>query len=124
MNRSLRRGLLGGLSFGTALFVFQACYGTPQDMEFDDQIPVYGTIHSSSQGEALDSIRVWDRETLQYGITNHRGEFEFWIPRRDSVWLRIEALEERSGPSFEPRDTLVTEPEGYGIELNLALEEA
>jgi hypothetical protein len=35
IKQNWRRKLLGGLSLTSALFIFQACYGTPHDMGLD-----------------------------------------------------------------------------------------
>jgi hypothetical protein len=43
MKRNLLRRVLGSLSLTTAAFIFQACYGTPQDFGLDVYISGTGS---------------------------------------------------------------------------------
>ena len=42
------RKIIGGMSLTTAMFIFQACYGTPQDMGLD--MLVEGQVKSLTSG--------------------------------------------------------------------------
>lgn len=51
-NRNWVRILLGGFSMTSALFVFQACYGSPQDFEPMTYDEIEALQYSDSQQEA------------------------------------------------------------------------
>ena len=56
MHKKWVRRIVGGLSFTSALFVFQACYGTPQDFGLD--ILLEGQVKSKSTGLPIQGIKV------------------------------------------------------------------
>ncbi len=56
MKRNLVRNLLGGLSLTSALFMFQACYGTgPDDMP---DILIEGRVTSAKTGDPVKGIKI------------------------------------------------------------------
>ena len=73
MKRNWIRKLIGGLSFTTALFVFQACYGTPQD--FGADVFIEGLVKSKKTGEPIKGIKVSVADNPQYQYTDEDGEF-------------------------------------------------
>lgn len=56
----LLSNLLKGASLTTALFVFQACYGTPNSIMLEEsgEAPMSFSVRSKSTGEPLGGIRV------------------------------------------------------------------
>ena len=68
--------LIGGLSFTTALFVFQACYGMPQDWQ--DDVFIQGKVISSTTSLPVKGIKVESELYEHYGITDSQGEFGFY----------------------------------------------
>ncbi|MBR1570959.1 MAG: hypothetical protein IJ651_09545 [Bacteroidales bacterium] len=107
--------MLKGISFTGALFVFQACYGTPAvDPLFEESglAPMNFSVVSSSSGEPLSGIRVlvgseWepDRRT-ELGVTGSDGHCHVEIPYRRNV----------KGPSLRFED-----PEGAHIAKDTVL---
>ena len=67
MKKHWIRNLVGGLSFTTALFVFQACYGTPQDFGLD--VFVEGKVVSGTTGKPIQGIKV-SAASLQHTVTD------------------------------------------------------
>ena len=68
MKKNWIRGLIGGLSFTSALFVFQACYGTPQD--YGSDLLLEGQVKSKKTGLPIEGIKVAVSQTSQYEVTN------------------------------------------------------
>jgi len=120
MKRKQLRILLGSLSFTTALFVFQACYGMPQDMQ--DDIFIQGKIVSSTTNLPLNGIKVATVLSAQYGISDSQGEFAFYTSWADSLKLSIMDTDHRSDGSYLSRDTVLINP-GQEVFLNIKLEE-
>lgn len=119
MKRSHLRTLIGGLSFGTALFVFQACYGMPQDMM--DDVFISGKVVSLSSGLPLEGIQV-ESEMGHYSITDSTGEFAFYSGRADSIAIHIQDADPASDGDYLSKDTVLVNPE-RNVFLNIALEE-
>lgn len=120
MKRKQIKTLLGGLSFTTALFVFQACYGMPQDMQ--DDVFIQGKVVSQSTKLPIEGIKVESDIYMHSGVTNSLGEFAFYTPWADSLKLSIEDTDPESGGDYISKDTLLANPE-HEVFLNIALEE-
>lgn len=76
------RNILKGASLTTAMFIFQACYGTGPNMY--DQYEVQFKVVSADTGEPLEGIMVnyYDSQiTNPMGQTNASGELSFFVSR-------------------------------------------
>lgn len=120
MKRNKLRILVGGLSFTTALFVFQACYGMPQDMQ--DDIFVHGKIVSSTSSLPLNGIKVESALEENNVISDSQGEFAFYTPWTDSLKLTIKDTDPESDGSYISKDTVLLNP-AREVFLNINLEE-
>jgi len=87
MKKKRLRKIIGGLSFTTALFVFQACYGTPGD-HWED-VYINGRVLSKTTGEPLEGIKVIVDNAPSYEYTNKDGNFSFYAERKDSLKLKF-----------------------------------
>ncbi len=105
MKRNWFRGIIGGLSFTSALFIFQACYGMPQDMM--DDLLVEGKVTSKSTGLPIEGIRVTDKDHGQYQFTDDEGGFSFYTTFSDRITLLFEDVDSESNGSFANRDTVI-----------------
>lgn len=115
-----KRRLFGGISFAAALFIFQACYGMPQDML--DDVYIEGIIVSRTTSQPLRGIKVEDTVAENYAISDDQGRFAFYTPRIDSVKLSIEDTDPNSDGSYVSKDSVLINPEKE-IFLNIVLEE-
>ncbi|MCK5067151.1 MAG: hypothetical protein KAR16_06925 [Bacteroidales bacterium] len=120
MKRNQLRALLGGLSFTTALFVFQACYGMPQDMQ--DDVRIQGKVVSRTTSRPVEGIKVESEVYGHYGVTDSQGSFEFYTPWRDSLKLTIEDVDPDSNGDYASKDTILVNPDNQ-VFLNIDLEE-
>jgi len=120
MKRKQIKTLLGGISFTTALFVFQACYGMPQDMQ--DDVFIQGKVVSQSTNLPIEGIKVESDIYEHYGVTDEQGEFAFYTPWVESLRLTIEDTDPESAGSYVSKDTVLITPE-HELFLNIALEE-
>jgi putative lipoprotein (rSAM/lipoprotein system) len=106
MKRNWRRKLIGGLSLTSALFIFQACYGTPQDMGFD--ILIEGKVRSRTTGIPVKGIKVSMEDRIQYELTNDEGNFSFYTEAAGSYKIKFEDIDLLQNGNFENRDTTLT----------------
>jgi putative lipoprotein (rSAM/lipoprotein system) len=114
------RKIIGGLSFTSALFIFQACYGTPQDFEYD--LLIEGKVKAQTTGLPIKNIRVSVTSDVQNILTDEAGSFSFYTFKKDSITLRFEDIDNTLNGSFAPKDTVLKELEGE-IFLNITLAE-
>lgn len=105
MKRSWIRNIVGGLSFTTALFVFQACYGTPQDFGLDSFVE--GKVVSKTSGEPIKGIKV-SSDQFQHVVTNDKGEFSFYTIKSDKVQISFEDIDGAENGSFVKKDSVVS----------------
>ncbi len=120
MIRRQLRTFIGGLSFTTALFVFQACYGMPQDLQ--DDVFIEGKVVSLATGFPVKGIKVESDQYEHYGITDNLGKFGFYTPWVDSLRLTIEDTDPDSDGDYLSKDTVLVDPKQY-LFLNIAIEE-
>lgn len=114
------RKIIGGLSFTSALFIFQACYGTPQDFEYD--LLVEGKVKAQTTGLPIKNIRVSVTGDVQNILTDEAGSFSFYTFKKDSISLRFEDIDNEQNGPFAPKDTVLKKLDGE-IFLNITLAE-
>ena len=120
MKRNWIKRIAGGMSFTAALFVFQACYGTPQDFGLD--MLVEGQVKSKTSGQPIEGIKVSDAETGQYLLTGSEGEFSFYTELRENPAFRFEDIDSTEKGHYLNKDTIVRNASGM-VYLNVFLEE-
>ena len=106
MKKNRIRNIVGGLSFTTALFVFQACYGTPQDFGYDSLVE--GKVVSRTTGNPIQGIKVSINHQMQYSKTNDKGEFSFYTIKSDKVQISFEDIDGAENGSFVKKDSLIS----------------
>ena len=120
MIRQWIKRILGGLSFTAAIFVFEACYGTPQDIEMD--LLVEGTVKSESTDLPVPGIRVSLQDGEQYVLTDVQGAFSFYTWLSNSVKLRCDDVDSTLNGSFEAKETEIS-PVGDHLVVEIKLKE-
>lgn len=103
MKHNWVRKLIGGMSLTTAAFIFQACYGTPQD--FGADIFVDGLVKSKKTGVPIKGIKVSVADNPQYQYTNEAGEFSFYTESADSKVIIFEDIDSVQNGAFIYKDT-------------------
>lgn len=104
---SWARKIIGGLSFTSAMFIFQACYGTPQDFEPD--LLIEGKVKAQATGLPIKGIRVSITGEEQNLLTDEAGQFSFYTLMKDSITLRFEDIDNAQNGSFATKDTVLTD---------------
>lgn len=112
------RNIIGGLSLTSALFIFQACYGTMQDYGYDVQVS--GKITSKKTGLPIEGIKVSVKDDIQYDYTSDDGSFHMYIAKQDTIQFYIQDIAEQK--TYTDRDTIIINPD-KSISLNIKLEE-
>jgi hypothetical protein len=120
MRRNWRRKILGGLSLTSALFIFQACYGTPQDFGLD--IFIEGQVKSKTTGIPIKGIKVTMPDNLQYQVTDQQGKFSLYTEAADSYKIKFEDVDSNQNGLFSARDTTIITREKE-IYLDIVLED-
>jgi putative lipoprotein (rSAM/lipoprotein system) len=120
MKQNWRKKLLGGLSLTSALFIFQACYGTPQDMGLD--VLIKGQVKSEKTNNPVKGIKVSIEDKMQYEITDADGKFSFYTETSDSYLIRFEDIDSNQNGIFTGKDTLLKTIDKT-VYLDIALEE-
>lgn len=119
------RRIIGGLSFTSALFIFQACYGMPNDIEPD--ILVEGKVTARTTGLPIRNIRVFAEPFGNDLQTNEKGEFSFYSPISERIKLTFEDIDSTDNGSFQAVDTLINVHEilnDFGmVSLDVIMEE-
>lgn len=120
MKSKLIRKLIGGLSFTTAMFIFQACYGTPQD--FGNDVFIEGLVKSKKTGQPIKGIKVSVKDNPQYEFTGEDGSFSFYTFATERCTVKFEDTDSNQNGSFIDKDTILVNPFNK-IHLDILLEE-
>jgi len=115
--RKIKRKVLGFVSFSAALFIFQACYGAPQDTQAD--VVIEGTVKSDTTGQNIAGIKVTATESGQYVITDSSGTFHFYLPQLNNYTLHFEDNDSTENGAFNTFDTTILGIPAAPIEINL-----
>ena len=122
MKKDWKRKIYGGLCLTSIAFVFQACYGTPQD--FGNDLLLTGQVNSKKTGLPIKGIKVSVVDGIQYVPTDDAGKFSFYIGKTGSIKLKFEDTDADLNGSFQSKDTLVTTNKDVEeINLTIQLEE-
>src|SRR5512137_1911180 len=103
MKRNWKRKILGGLSLTSALFVFQACYGSLQDFGMD--FLVEGKVKAKISGLPIKGIKVSVNENMQYSLTDDNGRFSFYTEILDSLTIKFEDIDSSQNGLYNNKDT-------------------
>jgi hypothetical protein len=112
--------IIGGLSFTSALFIFQACYGTPQDFGLD--LLIEGQVKSRSSGLPVKGIKVSVADNMQYDLTDEEGMFSFYTEMVDGLTLQFQDIDSTQNGLYFDKDTVLTDL-SENVYLDIALEE-
>ena len=100
------RNIIGGISFTSALFVFQACYGTPQDFGID--MFIEGQVKSKTSGLPIKGIKVTVADNNQYEFTDENGKFSLYTYMHEGVKLQFRDIDSTQNGLFLNKDTILT----------------
>jgi len=120
MKRNMIRKVLGGLSFTSALFMFQACYGTPQDVGID--ILIEGQVKSAATGDPIKGIKISIADGSQYQFSDVDGMFSLYTDPFENKMMHFEDIDSIENGSFLSKDTVLTNINDY-VYMNIELEE-
>lgn len=121
MTKNWRRRLLGGLSLTSALFVFQACYGSPQDMGLD--ILVQGQVKSKNTGTPIKGIKVSVNDGMQYEYTDEQGSFSFYTYWGGTFKVAFEDTAIVQDKLYKSKDTIITRTVNDTVHIDIEMEE-
>jgi hypothetical protein len=120
MKRTWIRKLIGGLSLTSALFVFQACYGTPQDFGLD--LFIEGQVKSKTSGLPIEGIKVSVANNPQFTMTDGDGKFILITEMIKDLTLRFQDVDSDQHGLYTDKDTVMNLPKGM-VFLDIKLEE-
>lgn len=119
--------LLKGATLTTALFIFQACYGTPNSilLEENGEAPMSFSVRSKATGEPLGGIRVLSAEYdmggayyQEIGITGDDGRCSVNIPYTRNMKGPFIRFEDTHGV-YAQKDTVLYDLRERDIEIKL-----
>jgi hypothetical protein len=106
MKRDWKRKIIGGLCLTSIAFVFQACYGTPQDIGQD--LLVEGQVTSKTTGLPIKGIKVSVDERVQYANTDENGKFSLYMDKLQHAKIKFTDVDSTQNIWFSNKDTLIT----------------
>lgn len=100
---------MGGLCLTSVAFVFQACYGTPQD--FGNDLFVEGKVVAKNTGLPIQGIKVsvldGNNVLPQYIFTDENGFFSFYTYKLESNKIRFEDIDSVENGAYALKDTVI-----------------
>jgi hypothetical protein len=104
--RKIYRKIFGALSLSSAMFVFEACYGTPQDLGMD--VNIQGYVKARGTGLPIPGIKVSIENQPQYELTDNLGKFYIYVSPASSYKVKFEDVDSALNGSYLPKDSVVT----------------
>ena len=106
MKRDWKRKIIGGLCLTSIAFVFQACYGTPQDIGND--LLIEGQVKSKTSGLPIKGIKVSVDQRVQYAKTDENGKFSLYMDKLQHAKIKFTDVDSTQNIWFSNKDTLIT----------------
>lgn len=110
------RFLFGSFTATALMFVFQACYGMPNDTLY---IYVQGTVVSDVTGEPIPNIEVRSNTSSDTVRTDEMGQFFITVPSRTIPNLTFKDIDQAENGQFAPLDTILEKYNGEMLEIRL-----
>jgi hypothetical protein len=120
MKKNWIRKILGGLSFTAAMFIFQACYGTPQD--FKPDVLIEGQVKSKTNGLPIKGIKVSIADLNYHEYTNEEGRFSFYTEMINNMRILFEDVDSTQNGTYLNKDTILVNIEDEN-HLDIKLDE-
>ena len=125
-SRKFLRKVFNGVSLTAVAFVFQACYGMPNDMYCDFKLT--GTVTSKTTNLPIKGIKVVVDKGLNYGFTDENGKFNFYASFPDcnaqnDVNIHFLDVDGVENGSFADKTTIVQPARKDEVEINVELDE-
>lgn len=117
--RKILRKVYGALSLSSALFVFQACYGTYHDMGMD--VYIQGFVKSKITNQPIVGIKVSIENQPQYEVTDSEGKFEIYTSKNSMYKIKFEDIDSIRNGTFISKDTILKVVDKYTF-LNVSLD--
>jgi len=114
--------LLKGLSLTTALFIFQACYGTPEWLHEQE---MYFKVMAADTGDPLEGVEIYSRvqaadnlDWIPCSRTNEQGEGVVRFGKMDgaSPQFRFQPAD----ATYNVKDTVIVDLQPRIVEIKLA----
>jgi hypothetical protein len=118
MKKNWIRTIIGGLSFTSALFIFQACYGTPQGLRND--LLLEGQVKSKTSGLPIKGIKVSVPDFMQSQLTDDNGSFSIYTGVKENLKVQFEDIDVAQNGSYALKDTIIN-PVSQKVFLNITL---
>lgn len=114
------RNIAKGLSLTSVLFIFQACYGTQQDM-MEPEVNISGVVLSDTTTNPIKQIKVMllnqESGNQRYEHTNDNGEFSFYTGVSSSYKLSFSDVDSTENGEYLSKDTILS-----GVNANIHLD--
>ncbi len=120
MKKNRIKKIVGGLSLTSALFVFQACYGTPQDFGLD--LLIEGQVKAKTSGLPIKGVKVSVADNMQYELTDEEGKFSFYTEMLEGLTLQFQDIDSIQNGLYNDKDTVLTKLSPT-VSLDITLEE-
>ena len=118
--RSVATRILGLFSLGAFLFVFEACYGTPEAFGLDVQLR--GIVLSASDNQPVEGMKISINGTM-YDYTDSEGQYIIYVEQLPSYNICVEDIDGAENGSFKPLNKNVNYNGLNLIEVNMTIEE-
>ncbi|MBI9067798.1 MAG: hypothetical protein JEZ09_10940 [Salinivirgaceae bacterium] len=118
MKRNWIRKIVGALSFTSVMFIFQACYGTPQDFGLD--LLIEGQVKSKTSGLPIKGIKVTVVDLMQYEMTDSNGCFSLYTEMREKLKIQFEDVDSIQNGLYINKDSILSNvSEKVFLDINL-----
>lgn len=108
--RKLLKRVFSFFGITSALFIFQACYGAPQDMDAPDEMS--GRVFNDATSQPIAGIRVINTTDHDTDITDATGKYSIYCVSPNSV-IRFEDADGNQNGLYDPLDSVLSPDVNY-----------
>jgi len=123
--RKLIRAIFGGISLTAVAFVFQACYGMEPDCIYDTHLS--GKVMSKTTNLPIKGIKVSVAGSRSYGMTDEKGNFDFYTCIYDgnanSIPVLFTDIDGEENGSFRNKEIIIDINGQDEVKINVELDE-
>ena len=117
--KQIIKRIFGIFCFTSALFIFQACYGTPQDFGMD--VHISGTVLAAGSNNPVQGIKVSLDEGYNYCYTDENGQYSMYAEILNQYHLIAEDIDSVENGEYVTADTLVNYQSEDELNVNMML---
>lgn len=114
--QQLLRAIFGSFTATALMFVFQACYGMPNE---DFLLCIHGQVISEKTGAPIPNIEVQSNANGTIVRTDAQGQFDIDVPFQEQLGLTFRDIDQAANGQYATLDTVLNDYTGESVLIRM-----